>query len=168
MIGDIFLEWIDKYGDYALFIVPVIAFLEACVGIGLFISGAILLSVCTVLYSQNVASLYQIIPLAFIGAASSDHLGYFLGRWLGPQFHHSRFAKRHASSLAKTEQLILKHGEMSIILGRLIPAVRSVVPLLTGISGLSRLKYSVYDLIACSIWSLGLGGLMVGLGQAFK
>lgn len=168
MIGDIFLEWIDKYGDYALFIVPTIAFLEASVGIGLFISGAILLSFCTVLHTQNVASLYQILPLAFFGAASADHLGYFLGRWLGPQFHHSRFAKRHGSSLAKTEKLMLKHGEMSIILGRLIPAVRSVVPLLTGISGLSRLRYISYDLIACAIWSFGLGGLIVGLGQAFK
>ena len=51
MIGEIFIQWLQDYGDYALLVVPLVAFLEACVGIGLFISGAILLSICTLLYS---------------------------------------------------------------------------------------------------------------------
>ena len=29
MIGEIFLDWVEAYGEYAVFIVPVIAFLEA-------------------------------------------------------------------------------------------------------------------------------------------
>ncbi len=164
MIGDIFLEWADRYGDYVLLLVPAIAFLEASVGIGLFVSGAILLSVCTMLYTQGIATLYQMLPLAFLGATSADHIGYFLGRRAGPAFHHTRFAQRYASRLDKTEQLLTKHGELSIILGRLIPAVRSVVPLLTGISGLPAARYTRYDLIACSVWAGGLGLLVVSIG----
>lgn len=164
MIGDIFLEWAEAYGDYVLLIVPAIAFLEASVGIGLFVSGAILLSVCTMLYSQGIATLYQILPLAFIGAALADHIGFFLGRRIGPAFHDSRFAKRHADRLAKTELLLNKHGELSIIFGRLMPAVRSVVPLMIGISGLPTARYTRYDLIACSIWIAGLGFLVIGIG----
>ena len=163
MIGDIFLEWIETYGEHAVVIIPAIAFLEASVGIGLFVSGAILLSVCTLLYSQNIVPLHQMLPLAFFGAALADHMGFFLGRWLGPSFHETRFARRHVDRLAQTERLLTKHGEVSIILGRLIPAVRSIVPLMTGISGLPVARYMRYDLIACSIWITGLGALVAGI-----
>ena len=163
VIGDIVLEWIDKYQEYALFIVPAIAFLEACLGIGIFISGAILLSVCTVLYTQGIATLSQMLPLAFLGATLADHSGYFIGRWIGPKFHHTRFAVKRKAMLDKTEAMLVKHGETAIIIGRLMTAIRSVVPLLTGISGLSPLKYTLYDLIACSIWTAGLGLLVVGI-----
>ncbi len=163
VIGDIFLEWIDKYQEYALFIVPAIAFLEACLGIGLFISGAILLSVCTVLYTQGIATLPQMLPLAFLGATLADHSGYYVGRWIGPRFHHTRFAIKRKDLLDRTEAMLVKHGELAIIIGRLMTAIRSVVPLLTGISGLSPARYTLYDLIACAVWTAGLGLLVAGI-----
>ena len=167
MIGDIFIRWVEASREYALFIVPAIAFLEACPGIGLFISGAILLSVCTVLYTQEIATLAQMLPLAFLGAAIADHGGYYIGRWLGPKFHHTRFAIKRKAALEKSEAMLVKHGEMAIIIGRLLTAVRSVVPLLTGISGLPPAKYTLYDLVACGIWTTGLGLLVVGLDGLF-
>ncbi len=163
IIGDIFLEWIDKYQEYALFIVPTIAFLEACIGIGIFISGAILLSVCTALYTQGIATLPQMLPLAFLGATIADHSGYYVGRWIGPGFHQTRFATRRKATIEKTEAMLVRYGEMAIIIGRLLTAIRSVVPLLTGISGLSPGRYTLYDLIACSIWTTGLGLLVIGI-----
>jgi len=143
--------------------VPTIAFLEACPGIGIFISGAILLSVCTVLYTQGIATLPQILPLAFLGATIADHSGYYIGRWIGPGFHHTGFAIKRKAIFDKTEAMLVNHGEIAIIIGRLMTAIRSVVPLLTGISGLSPAKYTLYDLIACAIWTTGLGLLVIGL-----
>lgn len=168
MISNIFLEWLESYRDYALLIIPAVAFLEATVGIGLFVSGAILLSISTLIYTQDIATLWQILPLAFFGATTADHIGYFLGRRLGPRFHHSRFTHKYQNNLAKAEALLLKHGELSIIVGRLVPAVRSIVPLLNGVSGMPVAKYSRYDLIACSIWTFGLGVLVVGFGGLFS
>jgi len=143
--------------------VPAIAFLEAFPGIGIFVSGAILLSVCTVLYTQGVATLEQMLPLAFLGATVADHSGYYLGRWIGPGFHHTGFAIKRKALFDRTEAMFLKHGETAIIIGRLMTAIRSVIPLLTGISGLSPARYTIYDLIACTIWTTGLGLLVIGL-----
>ena len=142
---------------------PTIAFLEACPGIGFFISGAILLSVCTVLYTQDIATLQQMLPLAFLGATLADHIGYYTGRWIGPRFHHTEFVIKRKAIFDRTEAVLVKYGEMAIIIGRLMTAIRSVVPLLTGISGLSPAKYTLYDLIACAIWTTGLGLLVIGL-----
>ena len=144
---------------------PLIAFLEAFVGVGLFVSGVILLSVCTILYIEQIATLQQMLPLAFCGALLSDHSGYYLGRLIGPKFHHSQFAIKRARTLRIAEKSVVKFGGFGIVFGRFMTPIRSVVPLLTGISGMSRLKYSGYDLIACTLWSAALGLLVIGLDK---
>ncbi|MGB2040690.1 MAG: DedA family protein [Porticoccaceae bacterium] len=163
VIDEIILSWLNANKQNAWMLVPVLAFLEACPGIGLLVSGVILLTVSTLLYTEQLASLSQIVPLAFLGACLSDHIGFYLGRWLGPKFHHHPFAVKRAEQLQKAEAFILKYGAAAIIFGRLLTAVRSLVPMLVGISGTSRLKFSLTDIAACMIWAAGLGLLVVGL-----
>ncbi|MFT6123089.1 MAG: membrane-associated protein [Oleiphilaceae bacterium] len=151
-----------------MIIVPLIAFLEACVGIGFFVSGVILLSVCTILYVEHIATLTQILTLAFCGAVLGDHSGYYFGRWLGPRFYHTRFAQNRLDMLRKTEQRIIKYGHLAILFGRLITAIRSIVPLLSGVSGMTRLRYTAYDVLACGIWTAGLGLLIVGIDKIWS
>ncbi len=143
--------------------IPLLAFLEACPGIGLFVSGVILLSVSTLLYTEQIATLSQTLPLAFAGACLSDHLGFYIGRVFGPKLHQTAFAQKRMTEIAKSEAFILKFGTLSVLGGRLIPAVRSLVPMMIGISGTSRLKFTLVDLAACAIWITGLGLLVVGI-----
>lgn len=143
--------------------IPILAFLEACPGIGLFVSGVILLTVSTILYTEQVMTLSQIIPLAFTGACLADHFGFYIGYWFGPKLGKTAFAQKRANEISKSEKFILKYGTLSILGGRLIPAVRSLVPLMIGVSGTKPLKFSMVDLAACAIWSSGLGALTVGL-----
>jgi len=77
--------------------------------------------------------------------------------------HHTGFAKKRASQLQKSERFILKHGASAIVLGRLVPAVRSLVPMMVGVSATSRIKFTLIDVLACTIWATGLGLLVVGL-----
>lgn len=147
---------------------PLIAFLEAFVGIGLFVSGVILLSVCTILYLEQIATLQLILPLAFCGALLSDHCGYYIGRIMGPKFHHTQFAIKRARMLKKAEQSIVKYGVFAIFIGRFITPIRSIVPLLSGVSGMTRLKYTMYDVVACALWTMSLGLLVVGLDQLWN
>ena len=151
-----------------MIIVPLLAFLEATVGVGLFVSGVILLSVSTLLYVEQIATLPQILSLAFCGALLGDHSGYYFGRWLGPRFYQTRFAQNRLEILKKTEQRIIKYGNFAILFGRLMTAIRSIVPLLAGVSGMTRLRYSAYDLLACGIWTAGLGLLIVGIDQIWS
>ncbi|MFN3236976.1 MAG: DedA family protein [Pseudomonadales bacterium] len=132
-------------------------------GIGIFVTGAILLTVCTILYTEQIATLPQMLPLAFLGATLADHSGYYLGLWIGPRFHHTKFAQKRRKFLDRAEGLIRRFGSFAIIFGRLMTAIRSLVPLLIGVSGMPRWKYTVIDLTACAIWTTGLGLLVVGI-----
>jgi membrane-associated protein len=145
--------------------IPLLAFLEACPGIGLLVSGVILLSVSTLLYTEQLVSLAQIIPLAFAGACLSDHMGFYLGRWFGPKIHHTEFAQKRVSEFQRAEAFILKYGALAIVFGRLLPAVRSLVPVMVGVSGTRSLRFSLSDILACAIWSAGLGLLVIGLDK---
>lgn len=142
-----------------------IAFLEAFVGIGLFISGAILLSVCTILYVEQIATLPQMLPLAFLGALLSDHCGYYIGRSMGPRFHRTSFGMKRAKTLKKAEQTIAKYGVFAIFIGRFLTPIRSIVPLVTGVSGMARGKYTAFDLVACALWTICLGILVLGIDK---
>ena len=132
---------------------PFLAFAEACVGIGLFVSGLILFAVCITLYSTDIVSLWQIAPLAFCGALLGDHVGFYTGAYFGPRIHQFSLAKRYQTQLQKAESLVLRFGAAAIFIGRFIPAIRSVLPVLLGVSGFRPARYNVLDVTACAAWA---------------
>lgn len=168
MINDVTQLLNQLPAHWGMGVIFVLAFLEACPGIGLFISGVLLLATATALHTNNVLSLEQIAICAFAGAIIADHLGYYLGRFVGPKFHHSDFAQTHAARIAKTERLLRRFGLAAIPVGRLVPAVRSITPLMLGISRLSRQRFTWIDLFACALWSALLGAMASGISVALN
>jgi len=150
-----------------LLLIPVVAFAEACVGIGLLVSGFILVAIASLLYSSEIASLAQMLPLAFAGAMLGDHAGFYAGRWIGPGFHHTKFASKYQKGLSRAEDLIRRHGSAAIFIGRFIPAIRSLIPALLGIGAFNRLRYTVLDGLACLLWTAALGGIVLGTSNLF-
>lgn len=150
-----------------MLLIPLIAFSEACIGIGLVVSGIVLVAVSSILFTNDLASLQQIMVLAFMGAMLGDHVGFYVGHWLGPGFHDWKVAKRYQLSLQKGETMIRKHGSAAIFIGRFIPAIRSLIPALLGISRFDRLRYSMLDAAACLLWALALGAILLGVGNLF-
>ncbi|MFN3164417.1 MAG: DedA family protein [Pseudohongiellaceae bacterium] len=149
--------------ELALILVPLFAFAEACIGIGLLISGAFLLVICTTLFSSGIATLQAIVPLAMAGAMVGDHVGFYTGIYLGPRLHHLRLAEKHRDRLARAESMIRRQGSWAIFIGRFIPAIRSLIPAALGISGFDRIRYSLLDAIACCLWASALGGIVWAL-----
>jgi len=166
-VNELIFRWLEDYRDYALLLIPLIAFAEACVGIGLFVSGFILVAVASILVSTEVATLPQILPLAFLGALIGDHLGFYVGRTVGPRFHQSRLANRYRSSLDRAEAMILARGAWAILIGRFIPAIRSLLPAMLGIGGFDRTRYTLVDVVACLLWASGLGLIVTATTSVF-
>jgi membrane-associated protein len=143
--------------------VPTLAFAEACVGLGIFISGAFLVAVATFTLNYGIADIETICLLAALGAIAGDHAGFYTGVWLGPNFHHSKLAKRYSNALTQGEKMILKYGVWAIFIGRFIPAIRSIIPALVGLSEFNKTRYSAYDIMACGLWSIALGAIVYGI-----
>jgi membrane protein DedA with SNARE-associated domain len=145
-----------------LLLIPLFSFAESCIGIGIIVSGAILVIVATVLIGTDAATIAQIVPLAFAGAVAGDHVGYYTGRWFGPGFHQTKLAARYRESLQRAESMIRRRGAWAIFIGRFIPSIRSLVPPMLGISGFPALRFSILDTVACVLWALALGLILAG------
>lgn len=143
-----------------------LAFTEACIGIGLFVSGAILFSIAIYLYVNGVSGLLEIALLSFPGALLGDQVGFFTGRQIGPGIHLTRLGKRYSVQLTRAEELIKRHAGGAVFIGRFIPAIRSLVPAMLGISGFKVKRYLLLDVAACALWSAALAGLVWLSAQA--
>lgn len=130
-------------------------------------SGAVLLLVSATLYSNGFAELQTILSLAFFGALLGDHLGYYCGYLIGPRFHHFELVRKYQTTVQRGEDLIRRHGSAAVFIGRFVPAIRSVIPALIGLSGIQRLRYSILDALACLTWTLALGLILAGIVEIF-
>jgi len=111
--------------------------------------------------------------LALVGAMTGaailgDFTGYAKGRWLGSKLfdkEENRFFKK--SYLEKSEKFYMKYGMGAFILGRFMPVVRTLVPMLAGASSLSLKRFSVYNVLGAVIWIGTLTPLGYYLGEKY-
>lgn len=164
---DFLLDWARDHQEYALAFVPLFAFMETCVGIGIFVSSIFLVVICSIFYANGWAGVPAMAVLAMAGSSLGDHVGYYVGRALGPRVHQLAIVKRHQNKWNRSEALVQRYGPWAIFIGRFIPAIRSLVPAMLGISGFARLRYSLLDIAACSLWALALAAIVLGAHEVF-
>lgn len=160
-------EWIAALPPHAIFLVPLLAFLESCIFVGLFVSGIFLLGTVSAIYAQGETSLYLLIALAFFGALLGDHIGYFVGYKAAPLLWKKRWVRKfflqRKVAYRRFRKLMLKSAPWAICIGRLSPPLRSLSPVLAGASGLKPAQFFAFDLLACCLWASGLTLLTLGI-----
>ncbi len=166
-MAEALLEWALENREFALLLIPVFGFLETCVGIGLFISSFYLVIICSVFYGNNLAAMPVMAVLAAVGSSLGDHAGFYFGRMIGDDIHHLKVVQRNRKKWEHSEALVRRYGIFAMFIGRFIPAIRTLVPAVMGISGFARLRYSLFDISACFIWSLGLSAIVLSANQIF-
>ena len=164
---DALIDWALQHQGYALMIVPLFAFMETCVGIGLFVSSLFLVIICSIFYANGWASVPEMAILAAIGSSLGDHVGFYFGRAVGPGLHGLKVVQANQDKWQRTEAMVRDLGAWAIFIGRFLPAIRSLVPAMLGISGFNRWHYSLLDFSACSLWALGLAGIVLGAHELF-
>jgi len=113
-------------------------------------------------------SIFVLVP-AMIGAAVlGDFTGYAKGKWLGSKLFDKEENKYFKKSyILKSEQFYQKYGMGAFILGRFLPVVRTLVPMLAGASRLSLKRFALYNVLGAVIWIGSLAPLGYFLGNEF-
>ncbi|GAB2512399.1 DedA family protein [Lysobacter humi (ex Lee et al. 2017)] len=115
------------------------------------------------------------------GAALAGTLGsvlgalgfYALGRWVGGERIRG-FARRHGRWLTlsprdidRAERWFERHGVWVVLLGRLVPGVRSLISIPAGIHRMPLPRFVVATAVGSFAWSAGLAWLGFRLGENF-
>lgn len=103
---------------------------------------------------------------ALFGALINYALAYYLGRPIVYKFANSRFGHLcliDQEKVEKAEAYFYKHGVISTLIGRLIPAIRQLISIPAGLSKMNIWKFMIYTCLGASVWN----AVLVGIGLIF-
>ncbi|MAC12339.1 MAG: alkaline phosphatase [Sphingorhabdus sp.] len=115
-------------------------------------------------------NVYLVILSGSIGSVAGALFWYVIGRWIGED-RLKRFASRHgrlltlnASEIERVNRWFDMHNEKAVLLGRLVPAVRTLISVPAGIFEMSLGRFLIYSTIGTVGWTalLTFGGYMLG------
>jgi len=158
-----FIQSNVQYAPYMIFGVLLLA------GFNLPVSEDVMLFISATLAASYPENLIPLFLGVFLGAYFSDLICFSLGRIFGATlFEKGGFLARFISQdkIRKVELFYEKYGIITLILGRFIPfGVRNGLFLAAGIGKMSYIKFSLSDLLACTISSVFFFTLYYKVGK---
>lgn len=160
-------QWYIEYGG--LWVLLFVVFAETGLFAGFFLPGDSLLFVAGI-YSRNLAheflevlhldylhyewlDLLLLIGLISLAGIFGNAVGYWFGKKSGPFLFHRRdtllFKKKY---LYQARNFYEKYGGSAIVFARFIPIVRTFAPIVAGIVGMEKSKFSFYNVAGCIAW----------------
>ena len=108
--------------------------------------------------------------LAFMGALGCNlgslvayEIGYHGGRPLVERFGSYIFLNQHDLDL--TDRFFARFGDVTVLISRMLPVVRTFIALPAGIAKMPRLRFHLYTFIGSFPWCLGLAYLGMKAGE---
>lgn len=134
-----------------------IIFSETGLFVGFFLPGDSLLFAAGLLASQQVFNIFILTPLLITAAI----LGYALAYWYGDKIGHWLlrrpdsvwFKKRY---LLDAHEFYEKHGGKALIMGRLMPIVRTFLPIVAGMAEMTHRRFTFYNIVGGCLWCGGI------------
>jgi membrane protein DedA with SNARE-associated domain len=106
-------------------------------------------------------SLFLVVFFASVGALAGALINYYLSKFLGRpiiyKFADSRlghFFLLDSSKIKNAEDIFLKHGAITTLVGRLIPGIRQLISIPAGLSGMKLLPFVIYTTIGATFWNI--------------
>lgn len=81
---------------------------------------------------------------------------------------HGRWLTISPSDVDRVNRWFERHGAVAVLIGRLIPAMRTLISVPAGISGMSTGRFLVWTGVGTSLWSACLAGIGFALGSRYE
>jgi membrane protein DedA with SNARE-associated domain len=116
--------------------------------------------------SQGRYGLVAVVIAATLGNVIGSQLAYALGSWgrvglvTGGGFHER--------AIQRSQSWFDRHGRSSVFFGRLLPLVRTFISLPAGVARMPFGQFSLFTVLGCIPWVLGLAALGEAVGHNWK
>lgn len=143
-----------------------VLFAESGLLIGFFLPGDSLLFAAGVVAAAGHLNLIAVLIVALLAAVVGDSVGYYFGKAAGPKFFHRKNSRLFSQdNVTQAHRFFEKYGAQSVILARFVPVVRTLTPIVAGVSSMSYKTFLAYNVIGALIWTVGVTLLGVQLGK---
>ena len=120
---------------------------------------------------QNDMGVLHVLGAGVAGGAGSTVGGYVLyfialklGR--GAIIRYAHKIRISEKKVVRVERWFSKYGDKSVLFGRLVPGIRSLISIPAGLFNMSFTKFTVYTLIGSCAWSITLTAIGYYFGVA--
>jgi membrane protein DedA with SNARE-associated domain len=170
---------IGDYGLYAVFILMLVdAVLPAASEIVMVYAGAVAVGAfpghTVSLFGSEVGSTgWGYLAMAgagVLGYTAGSILGWGIGLYGGRPFleRHGRWLHVTPAKLDRAEAWFERWGDATVLVGRVVPVVRSFVSIPAGVAEMPLGRYTVLTVLGTIPWCFGLAGAGIALGSGWE
>ncbi|MBV4367193.1 DedA family protein [Erwinia sp. BNK-24-b] len=130
-----------------------------------FLPGDSLLLLAGAMIAKGVMGFFPTLVILTLAASLGYWLSYLQGRWLGnTKLVRGWLMHLPAQYHQRAWSLFHRHGLMALLLGRFLAFVRTLLPTMAGISGLTHSRFQFFNWLSGLLWV----GILVSLGYAIS
>lgn len=150
----------------ALTIIFLVAAGEAIFIVGLFVPSTVVLLGAGALVGSGTLPFLPVFALTTFGAIVGDAISYWFGRTYRFQLVRVWPFTRYPALIQKGEVFFERYGGSSVFIGRFIPGIKSVIPGVAGMMGLSLFRFTIINCVSAAVWAAVhlLPAMGVGMG----
>ena len=149
--------FVHNYGLWVYVLLFLVIFVETGVVVMPFLPGDSLLFVVGAMCGVGLLSFPVAVTVLIAAAILGDQTNYSIGRYFGPKvfrWENSRLFNKAAFDQA--HDFYERYGGITIILARFMPFLRTFAPFVAGVAAMSRVKFTLYNVVGALIWVLGI------------
>jgi|GEM_PF-1728678 len=130
------------------------SFLEALPIVGTIIPGSITMTAVGTLIGTGALPIFPTFFSAIIGAFLGDFTGFLFGRLGEERLFKIWPFNKHRNWLNTGRKFFKNHGGKSVVIGRFIGPLRSAIPMVASLLGMSYSRFIAAGLCSATLWSL--------------
>jgi membrane-associated protein len=149
--------FVRDYGVWVYALLFLIIFVETGVVVMPFLPGDSLLFVVGALCGVGLMSFPVACVVLIVAAILGDQCNYTIGRYFGPKvfkWENSRFFNKAAFD--RSHDFYERYGGITIVVARFMPFLRTFAPFVAGVSAMSRVKFTLFNVGGALLWVLGI------------
>jgi membrane protein DedA with SNARE-associated domain len=123
--------------------------------------------------AQGDANILLVILAGTLGSLAGGFFWYGLGRWIGEEGlkrladQFGRWMTVTRDDIDKADDWFDTHGHKAVLLGRLIPTVRTLISVPAGLSEMPWRRFLIYSAVGTAVWTSLLALLGYALGSQY-
>jgi membrane protein DedA with SNARE-associated domain len=155
---------ITQYGYLAVFLLMLLE--SACIPVP---SEAIMMfggAMAAGAVGHGHPSLIGIVAAGVLGNVAGSYIAWAVGKYAGQPAVH-RWGRRigvREHEIDRSTAWFERHGPVAVLLGRVVPVIRTFISLPAGFAGMPAVRFGVYTTLGCIPWTAALGIAGYALG----
>ena len=154
---------IEYFAKFGLIFVFIIFFLEYLNFPGL--GAAIIMPAIGIAVEKSGMNFLLVLGISIVAGELASYVLYGISYWFGKPILTKVYKKfpKSRKSIEKVHSYMENYGDKGVLIIRLIPAVRTLIPFVAGMFRMNIVKFSIYSIIGITIWN----AVLMYAGYAF-